>query len=84
MTKTNHKAAKPPVAKLRSGLINASIWQRESEKGTFYSVSFERRYTDKEGTWHSTTSFNHDDLFTLADLAERANVEILNLMCRVE
>lgn len=71
------KTGKPPIAKIRSGLIYASIWQHTGDSGTFYSVTFERRYTDKEGKWHSSQSFNHGDLFALADLAERAHANIL-------
>ena len=69
----------PPVAKLRIGLINASIWQRSSSEGTFYSASFERRYRDKEGQWHSTQSFNADDLLVLAKLADQAHSKIQEL-----
>src|ERR1039457_3477587 len=54
MTNTSNKGksaetGKPPVAKLRIGLINANIWERPTaEKGTFYSASFERRYRSEE------------------------------------
>jgi len=41
--------SRPPVAKLRIGLINASIWQRSTDDDAFYSVSFERRYRDSQG-----------------------------------
>ena len=61
--------AKPPVAKLRLGLINASIWERVTEKGTFHSVTFERRYRDAEGNWHSTHSYEASDLLLLAKLS---------------
>lgn len=72
-TDTNH----PPVATLRIGLINASIWQRDTENGTFYAVSFERRYKDGEGDWKSTHSYNADDLLVLAKLADQAHSRIL-------
>ena len=69
----------PPVAKLRIGLINASIWQRSATEGTFYSASFERRYRDKEGQWHSSQSFNADDLLVLAKIADQAHSKIQEL-----
>jgi hypothetical protein len=43
------ESAKPPVAKLRIGLINATIWERVTENGKFHSVTFERRYRDGNG-----------------------------------
>lgn len=73
------ETAKPPVAKIRLGLINASIWQRNTGEDVFYSVSFERRYRDKQGQWHSTQSYNADDLLTLSKLADQAHTEIAKL-----
>jgi hypothetical protein len=82
MTTTAKKASettKPPVAKLRIGLINANIWQRTTGEDNFYSVSFERRYKDAEGNWQSTHSYNVDDLLSLAKLADQVHTEILKL-----
>lgn len=79
-TKTEAKTretAQPPVARLRLGLLNASIWQRTSDDNVFYSVSFERRYRDAQGNWQSTHSYNADDLLLLAKLADRAHTEII-------
>lgn len=81
-TSTNATAAEPknpPVARLRIGLINASIWQRSTEKAAFYSVSFERRYKDAEGNWQSSHSFNADDLLVLSKLADQAHTEITRI-----
>jgi hypothetical protein len=57
--------AKPPVAKLRLGLINASIWERVTENGKFYVVTFERRYRDDQRKWNSTHRYDGRDLLTL-------------------
>jgi hypothetical protein len=73
------ETAKPPVAKLRLGLINANIWQRTTDDNVFYSVSFERRYKDSNGQWASTHSYNPEDLLTLAKLADQAHTEISRL-----
>jgi hypothetical protein len=73
------ETAKPPVAKLRLGLINASIWARVTENGTFHSVTFERRYRDGQGNWHSTHSYDASDLLTLAKLADQAHSKIVEL-----
>jgi hypothetical protein len=86
-TKTSPKpqsteTAKPPVAKLRQGLLNASIWERTTENGAFYSVTFERRYRDAKGEWHSTHSYDTSDLLSLAKLADQAHTEIARLQNR--
>ena len=73
------ESAKPPVAKLRIGLLTASIWERTTETGTFHSVTFERRYRDAKGDWHSTQSFDKSNLLTLAKLADQADTEIARL-----
>jgi hypothetical protein len=56
MTNTKQENAEPkaaPVAKVRIGLITASIWENKTDKGTFHNVTFERRY--KAGDqWKST------------------------------
>jgi len=71
--------ANPPVAKLRIGLLTASIWGRTTDNGTFYSVTFERRYRDANGDWHSTQGFDKGNLLTLAKLADQADTEIARL-----
>ena len=77
---TNANAAtSPPIAKLRIGLITGNIWQRVSKEGTFHSVSFERRYRDKEGNWHTSHSFDTEDLLALSKLADQAHSRILEL-----
>jgi hypothetical protein len=77
-TKTS-ESAKPPVAKLRIGLLTASIWERATDNGTFYSVTFERRYRDAKGEWHGTQSFDKSNLLSLAKLADQADSEIARL-----
>ena len=63
-TKKNEAAEtkNPPAAKIRVGLITASIWQNENDKGTFHNVTFERRYKDAEGKWQTSHSYNTGDL----------------------
>jgi hypothetical protein len=78
---TSTEKAKPPVKTLRAGaLLYAKIWERSTEKGTFYSVSFERRYKDAHDEWRSTHSFGKDNLLSLAKLADQALSEIVLLM----
>jgi hypothetical protein len=73
------ESGKPPVAKLRLGLIQASLWERSTDKGTFYSVTFERRYRNAQSEWASTYSYDGDDLLLLAKLADQAHTEIMKL-----
>lgn len=78
-TATATEAAKPPVAKVRVGLITGSIWERDSENGTFYAASFERRYRDGEGNWKSSHSYDTQDLLALSKVADLAHSKILAL-----
>lgn len=71
--------AKAPIAKVRVGLITGSIWERQSEQGSFYAVSFERRYRDAEGNWKSSHSYDTGDLLALSKLADLAHTRILEL-----
>ena len=76
---TTTEPAKPPIAKLRLGLLNAAIWERTTDKSTFYSVSFERRYKDGKGEWQSTSSYDTENLLLLAKLADQAHSKIVEL-----
>lgn len=78
-TAASQEAANPPVAKVRIGLITGSIWQRSSEQGSFYAVTFERRYRDGEGNWKSSHSYDTQDLLTLAKVADLAHSKILEI-----
>ena len=75
--KPETEARKAPVAKVRVGLISASIWENPTEKGTFHNVTFERRYRDTEGNWKSTHSYGLDDLLVLAKVADLAHTKIV-------
>ncbi len=76
--KAETEAKQAPVAKVRVGLISASIWENPTEKGKFYNVTFERRYRDGEGNWKSTHSYGLDDLLTLAKVADLAHTKIVD------
>jgi len=74
--KTETETKTPPVAKVRVGLITASIWERVTDKGTFYNVTFERRYKDGN-EWKSTHSYGAEDLLVLAKCADLAHTKIV-------
>ena len=66
----------------RGTFINASIWANENEKDgqqfTAYSVTIEKRY-QKEGSWHSTSSLNADELLTTAYVATKSFEKVSQL-----
>ena len=66
------KAKNPPVAKIRVGSVTASIWENKGEKGTNYSVTFDRRYRDGKGNWHSSDTYFQDDLLFKAKASHLA------------
>ena len=67
--------ANKPVNELRKGVIKASIWKNETEKGVFYNTTLEKLYrTGKE--WKSSRSFSRDQLLVVSNLAQEANAWI--------
>ena len=58
----------PPVKTLTAGPINVAIWKNQTkhtEDGQhqeFHSVTFERRYKDKDGQWKSSGSFSRNEI----------------------
>lgn len=55
-----------PEKKFRVGAIAATIWNnetiRDGKKVSYLTVSFERSYKDKDGTWKNTNSLRISDL----------------------
>jgi hypothetical protein len=84
-TKKNEASEKKsaPVAKVRVGLITASIWENKTDNGTFQNVTFERRYKTGDD-WKSTHSYNAGDLLELAKCADLAHTRILEATARAE
>ncbi len=65
---TNNK----PIHTIRDGALKVSIWENQSEKGTFHSVTFGRTYTDEKGSAQSADSFSGGDILKIRRLAEKA------------
>ena len=59
----------PPADTIRDGNIKASIWENQSEKGSFFTTPFSKTYEDKDGNLRDTNGFNKGDLLRLAELA---------------
>ena len=76
---TQSKPANPPVAKVRVGLVTASIWERSTGNGKFFGVTFERRYRDSQGEWQTSHSYDPADLLALAKSADLAHTKIMEL-----
>ena len=68
-----------PVKKFRIGAVTATIWKNETE-GRIYNTTIVRSYRDKETEeWKETSSYGHDDLLNVAQVAERAEAFIAKL-----
>lgn len=61
-----------PKTVIRIGRLKAAIWDNESEKGTFSTVTFTRSY--KAGDeYKSSGNFGTNDLLLLAKLADKVH-----------
>jgi hypothetical protein len=66
-----------PVTKIKVGNVQAAIWKNASEKGTFYSATFDLSYRDDKGQWHNNArSHGQRELIHLAKAALLADSEI--------
>ncbi|MEQ9314478.1 MAG: hypothetical protein RLN72_01425 [Henriciella sp.] len=64
--------ANKPVAVFRDGNLKAAIFQNEGEKGTFFSTTLSRTYTDERGNFHESNVFTGSDLLRVAELSRKA------------
>ena len=59
-------AAQKPLAKIRAGSVSAALWDNEIQVNgkakTILKASIERRYTDANGNWKSSTSFGRNEI----------------------
>lgn len=51
-----------PEQKYSASGITATVWTNTKDGKTFRTVSFDKRYKDKEGNWKSTNSLHVSDL----------------------
>ena len=56
-----------PEKKLSTGGLTATVWEnqgknREGIDVSYRTVSFQRRYTDKNGEWQSTSTLRVNDI----------------------
>ena len=64
-----------PVAELRIGAVEATVWENEVGGITRHNVTFSRICRDEE-RWKTTHSFGFNNLLTLAKLADQAHTLI--------
>ena len=77
-TETKEKG-KPPVTEVREGTVKLAIWERRSEKGTFYTAGQPQLSYQKDGQWHEGGSYSEFDLVDLMVAAAKAKSEIRKL-----
>lgn len=56
-----------PIKSFRAGAVNVSVWKNagkeiDGKEMSYNTISLERRYKDKDGTWKSTNSMRINDL----------------------
>lgn len=66
-----------PLKSFRSGAIQVAIWENtaqgpDGQAQKFRTVSFDRRYKDKDGNWQSTNQLRINDLPKAALILNKA------------
>ncbi len=67
-----------PAHKIRTGVLQVTIWRNRSDKGTWYSVVPARSYKQGDDTWKETDSLGFDDLLAMAKLLDLAHTWIMH------
>jgi hypothetical protein len=67
-----------PAHKIRSGVLQVTIWRNHGEKGAWYSVIPSRSYKKGDDAWKETDSLRFDDLLPMAKLFDQAHTWIMN------
>jgi hypothetical protein len=65
-----------PAHKIRTGVLQVTIWRNHGEKGSWYSVVPSRSYKQGDDAWKETDSLGFDDLLTMAKLFDQAHTWI--------
>ena len=65
--KTETISGNIPEKKFSTGSLSATVWQNQGksksgEEVSFRTVSFQRRYLDKNGEWQTTSTLRVNDL----------------------
>lgn len=66
-----------PVEKLTLGQVHVTIWRNDAPDGRiYYTTRIERRYTDRDNNWKTSSSFGKAALPVLIDLLSKAKARI--------
>ena len=68
---TNKKNSRPAHT-VRHGMVRATVWPQQGEKGAWFNVIVDRGYRDKEGAWQKTNYLTREDLLPAARALEHA------------
>ena len=65
--KTESVSGNIPEKKFSTGALSATVWEnqgknKDGEEISFRTVTFQRRYKDKNGDWQSTNNLRLNDL----------------------
>jgi len=77
MTKTHHTPSQDatkqqPLKQFRLHGTAATIWQKTHDGKVFYTISLDRSYRAKDGTWQRTSRFSREELAVIMRLATKA------------
>jgi hypothetical protein len=67
-----------PAHKIRSGVLQVTIWRNTGDKGNYYSVVPARGYKVGDDSWKETDSMGFDDLLAMAKLFDLAHTWIMH------
>ncbi len=61
------KTANKPVKNFRAGAVNVTVWKNagkavDGKEMSYNTISLERSYKDKDGSWKNTNSMRINDL----------------------
>jgi hypothetical protein len=59
-----------PAHTVRLGKIRASVWGNRTNNATWYTITMNRLFKDKNGKWGQSDSFGVEDLPTIAAITE--------------
>jgi hypothetical protein len=66
-----------PIHEIYDGALKVAIWKHDGAHGPFYSATCRCRYKDKStDEWKDATSYNEDDLLSIAELFRDAKAWI--------
>jgi len=72
-------AKQRPIETFRDGRLKASIWQNESDKGPYHTVTMAKVYEDRSGKLQETNSFSSGELLRVAELAREAHTYVRDI-----